>query len=434
MMQPGPPDVSRRDFTESLLLLLILSLPLMKPAIGYSIVLPDLVFVALFLAFVAQIAGGKRRLAWKREYWILPIYVASFVPSLLATPDVGQSLFKLLTQLYLVALALVTAMLIRSEAHLRWAVMAWLLGTAIVAAVGVASLAIFPFAPGSALVDYARFHFGTLPPGAYLRLSSTFLNANMACNYLSISAVLLLAARTCGWVSGRVFLLLFAATVITALATISPGLGGLALVVGMWLWLMHRGQNPIRARLALFSAVVAAAAFVLAVAVTPVLHPTAPFLIAVPGTDLVLAPSGRWMLWSGSLAEFLRQPLFGHGIGIDATYVRYLDPSGNLQILTDAHNVYLSIAAQCGVSGLLGLGALLAYAWSLTPPWRLDGATSVIRVALGLSFLGAFAYQGISGSFEDTRHLWVLLGLLIAASGLTRADGNNRRAGAPSPC
>ena len=414
--------------------MLILSLPLMKPAIAFPVVLADLVFIALVLAIALEVLTGKRRLEWRREYWVLPLYVGCLAPSLLATTDVAQSLSKMVAQIYLAALALVTATLIQNEADLRRAIIAWLVATAIVAAVSIASLAIFPFAPNAALVDYARFHFGTLQPGPYPRLSSTFLNANMACNYLSVSAALVLAARACGWLSPQVSLILFASTVVAALATISAGLGGLALIVGIWLWLRFRDRRPTASRFALTAAIAVAAAFVIALAVTPIPHPTAAFVLTVPGTEIMIAPSARWMLWSASLAEFARHPLIGHGIGIDATFIRYLDPSGNLQIQTDAHNVFLNIAAQSGLIGLVGLAALLAYAFHLTRPWRFDNRLAIVRIAIGLGFLGGFAYQGLGGSFEDARHLWVVLGLLIAARRLSLAGGNSRRAAAPSPC
>ena len=416
-----------------MLLLFVLSLPLMKPALAYPIVLPDLIFAALLILFIAEVLRRERRIVWRPEYWILIIYVGSFVPSLAATPDVARSLFKLTTQLYLVSIALLTATLVRTVDDLRQAILAWLIATALVVAVSLAALAAFPIAPNGALLDYARFHFGTLAPGAYPRLSSTFLNANMACNYLSVSAGILLAARGCGWVSRNAFLLLFGGIVIAALATISPGLGGLALVVGLWLWMKQRSRdNATTARLALGAAIGAAAAFVIALALTPILHPTAPFLIAIPFTGIILAPSARWMLWDASVTEFARHPLVGHGIGIDATFVRYLDPSGNLQTQTDAHNTFLNIAAQCGLAGLIGLGALLIYAIRLTRPWRPEGQASSVRVALGLSFLGAFAYQGLGGSFEDSRHLWLLLGLLMAAARISREGGNSRTAAEPS--
>jgi O-antigen ligase len=88
-------------------------------------------------------------------------------------------------------------------------------------------------------------------------------------------------------------------------------------------------------------AIAAALLFVAAMAVTPILHPTAPFLITVPGTDLTLAPAGRLLTWLDALRNFAANPLLGRGIGVGAVDVHFSDPSGNWQSLTDAHNTYL---------------------------------------------------------------------------------------------
>ena len=36
------------------------------------------------------------------------------------------------------------------------------------------------------------------------------------------------------------------------------------------------------------------------------------------------------------------------------------------------------------------------------------------RTILLIAFIAAFLYDGITGSFENTRHLWVLIGLILA--------------------
>ena len=428
------PRLTRQSMLSGLFLTLIVSLPFMKPSLAYPIVLTDLLFIGLLLVFAVEVFSGNRVLRWRQDDWVPVAYLASFLPSMLATPDLYSSLVKLTTQFYLIFLALLTAALVDNESMLRRAVLAWLAATVVVAAVGIASLLTFPFAADNALLDYARFHFGTLPPGHYPRLSLTFFNANMACNYLSVSAGLLLIARARSWVSDARFFVLFTAILISALATISPGLGGVVIVLGVWFWLRQRDGQSVIPRLVLAATVAVALAFLVALAVTPIIHPTAPFLIGLAGTELLLAPSVRFMLWSGALYEFARYPIVGKGLGVDATLVRYVDPSGFFQTQTDAHNVFLNIAAQCGLAGLLGLAVLVTYVIRTTRPWRIDNDAGSVRVGIGLSFLGAFAYQGLGGSFEDTRHLWVLLGLLMAASRLSRADGNNHRAAALSPC
>jgi putative inorganic carbon (hco3(-)) transporter len=427
----------RMSATEWLLVALVLSLPFMKPAISYPLVLPDLVFLLLFFALGVELFLRKRRIEWGTPQWILLLYVLSFAPSLLTTPDLRESTFKLATQLYLVGLAVVTAALIDSEAKLRFVAHAWLCATGLLAIVALLSLAAFVVAPDSALLDYSRYHFGTLPPGHYPRLALTFFNVNMLCNYLTVSLGLLFVSRQAGWLSRRTFVLLIVAIGVAAVPTLSPGLGGIVLIAGLWLWLTERSQSGRLARAAVAVGIAVGAFFVVALGVTPILHSTAPFLIHIPRIELVLAPSARFLTWNAAVVEFARHPLVGHGIGIDAVDVRYKDPSGYLQELTDAHNMFFNIAAQCGVAGLAGLAGLIVYVLRLSLPWRLDGGTmQIARVGLGITFLDAFVYQGLGGSFEDTRHLWVLLGLLIASARLeiSPADGSNRRAGAPLFC
>jgi len=38
-----------------------------------------------------------------------------------------------------------------------------------------------------------------------------------------------------------------------------------------------------------------------------------------------------------------------------------------------------------------------------------------ILAAVGLALICSFVYQGLTGSYEDARHLWVLMGIFMAA-------------------
>jgi O-antigen ligase len=109
--------------------------------------------------------------------------------------------------------------------------------------------------------------------------------------------------------------------------------------------------------------------------------------------------------------------LFGRGYGATAVAVSYLDPSGRLQQLTDAHNMFLNLAVQCGGIGLAALIALVVHMARRTGPLRMSSnAAGVVRLAAGLGLLNGLVYQGLGGSFEDARHLWFLFGLLLARS------------------
>jgi putative inorganic carbon (hco3(-)) transporter len=316
--------------------------------------------------------------------------------------------------------------------HLRSVFRSWLAATTVVALVGVASVVAFFADPSNPLLAFTINKFGTLPPGDYPRLRLTFLYAAVLCNYLTVSLVILLIARKLGWIARIPFVIMLPCVLFAAAFSLTPGLGGIFLAGGVWTWLLlHESQRTV-ARLSLAAAVVAALLFVGTMVVTPIPHPTAPFLIAVPGTDLTLAPASRLLIWVDALRNFAADPLLGHGIGVDAVDVRFLNPSGNWEALTDAHNTYLNIAAQCGLIGLIALLALLFYALRNILPFRLghDGNGDVLRLGLGFAFLNAFAYQGLGGSFEDSRHLWVLFGLFLA-SGRTRAAGEEVCLGDP---
>lgn len=412
-----------------LLLLLIFSTAFMQPAFpvaGFTAVPTDLVFPALALAFAWAVLIGQAPWPRSKVHWFFAAYFMALLLSALLSGTTGlRTVAKLASQVYLLSLPVIVAGLISSEGDLRRVLRAWLAGAAVVGAVCVVALVLFYLDPGNPLLDPLLdpllFDFGTLPPGDYPRFTLTFLNANMLCNYLTISLCILFVAHRLGWVPKPAAAVLLAALLLSALLTLSPGLGGIFLAAGSWFWLCRRETSPIPARLALAAGVGAAILFVAAMAVTPVLHSTAPFLIRVPGTDLVLAPSGRLLVWMEAVRNFLADPIFGRGIGEEAVSARYLSPSGYLQRLTDPHNSFLNLAVQCGIVGLAALLSLLAFVARRTFPLSLTGgAMRVARVGLGLALLNGFAYQGLGGSFEDSRHLWVLLGLFLAAARLER--------------
>ena len=397
---------------------MIFSLAFMQPAIpllGYIAVPTDFLFVAELLTWLLMLVSRRSAFAWDEVFGWLALYFAAGLVSAVASGDPLRSAPALLKNLYLLSLPVLIVNLVRTRDDFRTAIRCWLAGSAIVALVGAVSLALFLIDPRSPLLDYTRFHFGTLPPGDYPRLRLTFLNANMACNYLSVSLVLLLVARRLDWIGRRLFAWMLAGIALSAALTLSPGLGGIILVIGLWIWLLERERRPPVAALALYGGVLVALLFVMAMAVTPIIHPTAPFLIHLP-FGVELAPAGRLMIWIDAVRNFLAEPLFGRGLGMDAVKVHYQNPSGELQTLTDAHNIFLSVAVQCGIFGIAALTALVVFVFRASRPFQLlPGGRNTAIVGLGVAFLVAFAYEGLGGSFEDSRHLWVLLGLLLTA-------------------
>jgi O-antigen ligase len=427
---------SLEGLARGLLFLFAVALPLMQPPLllfGLTAAPVDALFAPL--AFLSALLLLRRQIAPIRDpaFLFIAAYFGALLVSAFGSSEPLRSAAKLGTQLYLLALPLLVCLLVQGEQCLRRFVKWWLAGTAFVVAVALASLVLFVADRSSPLLSLTLFHFGTLPPGDYPRLRLTFLNANMACNYLSVSLLLLLGARQARWIRGWPFLLLGLGILLAAATTISPGLGGIALALGLWAYLRLRDQQPFLALLALSGGLLAALLFLAALAFTPILHPTAPFLLHLPWIDLTLAPSGRMMVWMEALRTVAANPLTGRGIGLEAVEVAYLDPSGGRQRLTDAHNIFLSVAAQAGLLGLASLLALLVHLGGRARPFTLaEDPAAAIRLAAGLGLLSGFVYQGLGGSFEDARHLWLLVGLLLAASRSDNETGSGVTAGARS--
>jgi len=81
-----------------------------------------------------------------------------------------------------------------------------------------------------------------------------------------------------------------------------------------------------------------------------------------------------------------------------------------MQNITDAHNTWLSIMAQAGLPGLVAFAAMV---FTLTARfrWRLPSSDPV-RAALELALLGGVLYSFFTLSPENTRHVWLIMGLV----------------------
>ena len=398
--------------------LLIFSLPFMKHNVtvgNLAATVTDLFFVGAAGFLALAILRRQVRVDWHPVYAILLAYLGAMLASAAVTEDGTRTALKLATQVYLISLPFLAICLIDSRSELRKAFQVWLAATSVTAAIGTATVLLFVLGIDRDYLEYGLHHYGTLVPGHYPRIEATFDFPAMLCNYLTVSLAILLSSRRLGWISAAPFYGLLAAIVTTAVFSLTPGLGGIFLAAGLWAFVTLREQSPSVARASLTGGALAALVFVAAAAVTPIVHPTAPFLIYFPGLDQPLAPAVRLLTWIDGFERFLDHPLLGTGIGSNAVSVNYVSPSGASHQLTDAHNVVLNFAAQCGLLGLTAMLVLVIYVGKLTVPLRLTGRNCA-SLALGLAWLNAFVYQGLTGSYEDARHLWVALGLLLAST------------------
>lgn len=410
-------------------LLLVFSLGFMKPAIeveNFDVPFTDIIFLLSFSLWLLSVLLRKSKFRLHKFYWLLLGYFSAMLLSTVFSINPQTSFVKLLGEIYLLSLPVLTFNVIQTEKNVKRVLQVWLFATSIVVAIGILTFFLFYLDRSNRLLEYTLFHYGTLPPGNYPRLAATFFNANMLCNYLSLSLIFLFIAQKLGWINKNFYYFLLFGILFCSFLTISPGLGGIALVAGVWIWLGFKNSKPRIAAASLFSGIFLAAIFLPVMMIAPNIHSTAPFFINVPIIERKIEPSSRVMVWMDSWATFTENPVFGRGLGLEVCHTRYFDLSGGLQLLTDAHDVFLNVAAQEGIFGLLAIIFIIYYVTRKTFPLDFDGNANVLRIGFGLAFVGAFFYQGIGGSFEDARHLWVLIGLFLASENLADRSQQSR--------
>ena len=395
-------------------LAMIFSLGWMKDPVsigGLGAFPSDFLFLVTAVLWLLALLRRETDLRWHRVYWLLGAYFLAMTLSVEASADPQRSVFKLATQAYLLALAILTFNLVRTLKDLERVARWWVAAAAAVACLGVGTLLLFPLLGRDSILSWPLHHFGTLPPGPYPRLELTFSFPAMLVNYLTVAMAMLLIGRRLGWFSKDFAWAVGAGVFLSALFALAPAFGGMLFFLGAWTWHSKRDESPGLARAALLVGGAMPVFGALLAAATPILHPTDPFLIRFAG--ITLAPSVRLLAWIEASQNFLTSPVFGRGIGIAPVSVVY--EQANLcggVCVTDAHNTFLSFAVQTGIIGLVPMLGLVLFV-----ALKLRGTkTDAIVFGLAIAWLAGFALQGLVGSFEDARHLWIVLGLLLSAS------------------
>jgi len=395
-------------------LILVASLAVQKPIVrdlaGFRLSATDVLFPVVAILAAATILLRMRGFRWTFAYVPLLFYLAAFFVASYFSEDIARSTAKSLATAYLVGLAVLAINLVDCEKRMRMSMAAWLIGAAIPVAVGIFTIVLYYVCPTTSLLPYLTYHYGSVPVGPYPRLSSTFISASMFCNYLNVAILLLLVERTVGWLSDWVWWICFVAGVVCVIFTISSGMGAVILGIALWFYYQHRWSRAGKPVLA--SGIALCTLFLISsiVALSP--HSTAPYSVHVPFFDLEVYPSPRLLVWTDALTAFGDNFIVGSGPGTPSASVVFANTEGGYSLLTDAHNTFLNVAAQTGVIGLAALIVLCFYLLKIGFSENKDA----IIFALGTAFFTAFVVQGFTGSFEDARHLWVLIGMLVAAA------------------
>jgi len=231
----------------------------------------------------------------------------------------------------------------------------------------------------------------------------------MFCNYLNVTFFLLLLAYLRKWIARWTFVVGISAVTICAVFTISAGLGAFVLSIALSISCVYLRTRKWISRLILTSGVVGAVAL------------TALSFVELNASSPsgLFSPSARVEIWKQALETITRHPYTGNGLGTPVVEVVYINAEGTASLLTDAHNVFLNVGAG---SGLLAAAALFALCIFLVRSVVVDRRNSLSKVQTWLiaAFIAAFVIQGLTGSFEDARHLWVLIGLMLSAEGIDK--------------
>ncbi len=382
---------------------------------AFSLQLSDLCFLAATAAWAVRFLLRRDRLNWNSVYFCLAAYFAAAVMSTIGSANPAFSAAKLVGKFYLIGIAVLTLNSIDSMFAFRRVLQAWVFGAAIAILAGLIGIAAFYLGfrdPSVNLVLHPNF--GSLMPGNYPRIEGFFLYPAMLSNFLGISWIFLLVLGTAGWVRNSRSAIIAVGMLIVNAFTLTPGLGGIFLTSGFWIRhrLVQRGKRGVGTAV-LGVGILVAALFLFVAAFTFMAY--GPAGARLPILSGELTPSHRAVAWRTAFATFASHPILGYGVGMPVASVEFIDPSGDRQYLTDAHNTYLSVLGETGIFGFAAFFGMISFVVVGLIRSLSDGLNGMLRLGMLLAICDALLYQGITGSYEDSRHVWVLLGIAAAA-------------------
>jgi len=382
-----------------------------------SIQISDLIFVIALFFRAVSIARNRRSIRGSWFYFCLAGYAAAVTLSTIASADPSQSAVKLAGKFYLIGIAGLAFNIITSATVFKKVLQAWIIGTAV--SLLFCLIGIFLFYAGLKDPDQNLvIHpiFGSLPAGNYPRIEGFFNYPAMFCNYLSASWMFAILMLSVGWLRTAKFWLFGVSLWIVAFFTLTPGIGGIFLSTGWFLKRrFERSKKRVVSRAILFASLTAAAVSLFIASVTFVAY--SPTGSTIPLANGEISRSHRAEAWRTALVTFWQNPIFGRGVGMPIADSRYTDPSGINQLLTDAHNTYISVLGETGLVGFITFFSIVGFiVYGLR---KRDSETEfygIVKLCLLLAFADAFFYQSLTGSYEDARHLWALFGISAAVT------------------
>ena len=395
-----------------LFLLFVFTLPFAIPfkILGVPVQLSDLLFVAAAGVWLISFVRRRETFRFHRFYFFLAAYAVAVTLSTIFSVDPSRSSVKLAGKFLLIGIAFLTFNIVTSHAVLKRVMKAWLFGAGVVLFCSLLGIFLFYAGLRDAAQNFVVHEgYGSLPPGNYPRIEGLFSYPATLCNFLAITWMFALASWPNGWLRRALIWPLALSLLIVNAFTLTPGLGGIFLATGLFLREKFKGALG---RLAFASGLVIAVVVFFVTCVT-----------LFPLENSQMTPSPRVHAWRTSFKTFLENPLLGRGVGMPIANAQFTDPSGGTRILTDAHNTYLSVLGETGLAGFLTFMSIICFVTFSLFRWKPESVFSkTIRLCLLLAMLDAFFYQSLTGSYEDTRHLWVLFGVAATAGLMQNAQ------------
>lgn len=385
----------------------------------------------LGLAYAAIAASWIRRRERPGSLGLLAVSIV-FVSSLaISIPfsdrPILASVLKLMAFGMYVLLPWLSANLIDTQHHLKVVVNVWIVAASVVVCLCVIQIVTF-YLGGWELLRAAGCTYGAVPAGPYPRICLPLLFPNGLANYLTtVFPLVWLCSEVV--LSERLRRALRIACVVSVILTLSTGIGGLALAALVVVVGTKRGR-PFTNRQTLAAAGLVGVVVLTAVATTALAVPDGLGQISIGDRDIHLAKAHRVFIWIHTAGVVADDPLTGLGYGSlvsqspqhDMSNWARSDLASALEdpprpLPADAHNTWLSVAAQSGLPALAAFILLLAVILKNTTfhPLPGYGPLRYLPVALAASIIGAFFFHGLFASLEESRHTWALMGLIVAA-------------------
>ena len=382
--------------------------------------LTEFLFLLLLPVWILKLRVYHPTTNQKWTWVAVTVYIVTGLLSAFFSAAPRMSLKHMLAEIYLVLLLVVSTTLIDDFGKVKTIITAWLAGALIASFTALVTIPLFYIDRQSTLLEFLTYHYGSVPAGNFPRVTATFASASLFFNYLSVSIVLLLSCWKAGWISRRLCEVSLVALSVSGIFTFSIGLGSFSLIAAWWAYLNNAVLFKAKQWIARILFLASFLWLILAVS-TFQPFPESPFAIGLPGADLQIYPSARYLVWTGTLHTIGSHILIGVGPGNPVCNVIFTNTDGSRSLLTDAHNTFLNILAERGIIGLLAIIitiALIIRRGSITERRASPAPLELVSNGLSFALIIGIVYQGLVGSFEDAKHLWVLMGITLAAGKL----------------